>query len=237
MSSPDFDSAGDDDKDNVYKVTVVADGGDRADGEKAVEVTVTDLDESGTVKFLGNQQPQVGELMTAMLTDEDGNTVRLSWQWSKAESMDGPWEDVSSTNASYRAKEADVDSYLRATVSYTDVEFDAADEVSGVTKFKVRARPSANAAPTIPAQSIEVFENTDGSIGTVTAKDDDELIFSMALGDELNITEPNTPDANDNGSFTISESGELKLSAKLDYEQGDTDPVTLLQQPYRRRGY
>ena len=33
-SSPDFDSAGDGDKDNVYKVTVVADGGDRADGEK-----------------------------------------------------------------------------------------------------------------------------------------------------------------------------------------------------------
>ena len=178
----------------MYKVTVVADGGDRADGERAVEVTVTDVNEPGVVTFLGNQQPQVGETMTAMLKDEDGNVVRLSWQWSKSSSMDGPWEDVSSTNASYRAKEADVDSYLQATVSYTDVEFDAPDTVSGVTTFAVRARPTANAAPTIPAQSIEVFENTEGGIGTVTAKDDDELIFSMALGDELKITDPISPD-------------------------------------------
>ena len=222
-SSPNFDSAGDGDKDNVYKVTVVADGGDRADGEKAIEVTVTDLDEPGTVNFLGNQQPQVGELMTAMLTDQDGNTVRLSWQWSKAESMEGPWEDVSSTNASYRAQEADVDSYLRATVSYTDVEFDAADEVSGVTKFKVRGRPSSNAAPTIPAQSIEVFENVDGSIGTVTAKDDDELIFALAMGDELDLDDDNTTDSNDNARFKVSDSGELSLNDKLDFEQGDTD--------------
>ena len=67
-SSPNFDSAGDDDKDNVYKVTVVADGGDRADGEKTVEVTVTDIDETGTVTFVDNQQPQVGESMRAELS-------------------------------------------------------------------------------------------------------------------------------------------------------------------------
>ena len=33
-------------EDNVYNVTVVADGGDREDGERAVEVTVTDVNES-----------------------------------------------------------------------------------------------------------------------------------------------------------------------------------------------
>ena len=45
--------------------------------------------------------------------------------------MDGPWEDVGSTNASYRPESADVDSYLRATVSYTDVEFDAPEDGLG----------------------------------------------------------------------------------------------------------
>ena len=96
------------------------------------------------------------------------------------ENMEDPWEDVGSTNASYRAKEADVDSYLRATVSYTDVEFDAPDTVSGVTSLSCAGEAdSANAAPTIPAQSIEVFENTDGTIGTVTASDDDELIYRL----------------------------------------------------------
>ena len=142
-------------------------------------MTVTDLNEPGTVKFTGNQQPQVGESTTATLSDEDGQTVRLSWQWSKGPSMEGPWEDVGSTSSSYSAKEADVDSYLRVTVSYTDVEFDAPDTVSGVTSRTVRARPTANAAPTIPAQSIEVFENTDGTIGSVTASDDDVLLYSL----------------------------------------------------------
>jgi hypothetical protein len=139
--------------------------------------------------------------------------------------MDGPWEDVSSTNASYRAQDADVGSYLRATVSYTDVEYDEADEVSGVTKFTVRARPSANAAPTIPAQSIEVFENVDGTIGSITAKDDDVLIFAKATGTELEITTAGTADANDNDRFTVTDSGELKLVDKLNFEQPSGDAL------------
>ena len=234
-SSPDFDKPDDGDKDNVYKVTVVADGGDRADGERNVEVTVTDVNETGTVSFTGNQQPQVGESTKAKLEDEDGATVRLSWQWSKAASMDAAdedWEDVSSTSASYTPKAADVGSYLRATVSYTDVEYDEADTASGVTKFAVRARPTANAVPKIPAQSIEVFENTDGEIGSVTATDDDELVFSLwATGDPAVSTDTDSDDSNDdadndNARFDITASGDLSLKAKLDYEQQDTDTAS-----------
>ena len=64
-SPPDFDSPGDGGADNVYNVTVklAAKLDWLGDGERAVEVTVTDaVDEPGTVKFwtLGNQQPQVG---------------------------------------------------------------------------------------------------------------------------------------------------------------------------------
>ena len=225
LSPPDFDSPGDENEDNVYNVTVVAGGGDRVGGEREVEVTVTDLNEPGTVTFDGNQQPQMGQTMTAMLDDEDGATVRLSWQWSKGSSMDGPWENVKSTTAAYTPKEADIDSYLQATVSYTDVEYDAADTVSGVTKFAVRGRPSANAAPKIPEQSIEVFENTDGSIGTVTATDDDELVYSLwETGDpEVDTNTDGDGDDddadNDNARFTITDSGELKLAAELDFEQ------------------
>ena len=65
-------------------------------------MTVTDLNEPGTVKFTGNQQPQVGKSMTATLSDEDGQTVRLSWQWSKRSSMDGPWENVGTASAPTR---------------------------------------------------------------------------------------------------------------------------------------
>ena len=69
MSPPDFDSPGDKvGADNVYNVTLVAGGGERGDGKSAVEVTVTDIDETGTVTFVDNQQPQVGESMTAELS-------------------------------------------------------------------------------------------------------------------------------------------------------------------------
>ena len=102
--------------------------------------------------FVGNQQPQVGETMRAELSDEDGAVVRLSWQWSKSSSMDGPWEDVSSTNASYTPKAADVDSYLRATVSYTDVEYDEPDTAIGRDEVRcageaVCQRPSDDPRP------------------------------------------------------------------------------------------
>ena len=176
---------------------------------------------------MGNQQPQVGQTMTAELKDEDGETVRRSWQWSKGPSMDGPWEDVDSQTVTYTAEEADIDSYLRATVSYTDVEYDAADTVSGVTKFAVRGRPSANTAPTIPEQSIEIFESAEGTIGSITATDDDELIFRLATERRTRFERRHQlPDTNDNASFTVTASGELKLVAKLDYEQADTDLVS-----------
>ena len=234
-SSPDFDSAGDGDEDNVYKVTVVADAGDRADGEKAVEVTVTDENETGTVKFVGNQQPQVGESMTAELSDEDGAVVRLSWQWQKSadkDAADEDWEDVSSTSASYTPNADDVDSYLRAVVGYTDVEYDEPDTAMGVTKFTVRARPSANAPPSISARTIEVFEGVDGTIGSVAAKDDDELIYRLKGADDPDVSTDSDGDGtndntdNDNDRFTVTDSGELKLAAKLDYEQADTDTAS-----------
>ena len=234
MSPPDFDSPGDLGEDNVYNVTVLAEGGERAGGERAVEVTVTDLNEPGTVTFMGNQQPQVGETMMADLKDEDGSVVRQSWQWSKGSSMEGPWVDVKSTTTSYTPNADDIDSYLRAMVSYTDVEYDAPDTVSGVTKFAVRDRPSANAAPKFSAQSIEVFENTDGTIGTVTASDDDELVYRLWAEDDPEVDTNTDGDVenddadNDNDRFTVTDSGELKLAAELDFEQaapevGDTD--------------
>ena len=64
-------------------------------------------------------------------------TVRLSWQWSKVlghGGSDEDWENVGSTTASYTPKLADVGSYLRATVDYTDVEYDEPDDgLMGVT--------------------------------------------------------------------------------------------------------
>ena len=84
----DGDSAGNQGKgDNVYKVTVVASG-----GEQEVAVTVTDVDEPGSVSF-DQPQPQATRGLKASFSDDDGEESP-SWQWSRGASAEGPWTDI-----------------------------------------------------------------------------------------------------------------------------------------------
>ena len=62
-SAPDFESPIDADMDNVYKVTIIANK-----GEKPVTVTVTDIEEEGSVD-LSQPQPQVEIPVTASESD------------------------------------------------------------------------------------------------------------------------------------------------------------------------
>ena len=55
---------------NVYEVTLNATG-----GTHDVAVTVTNVDEAGSVS-LSAFQPQIGESVTATLSDPDGDTTR-----------------------------------------------------------------------------------------------------------------------------------------------------------------
>ena len=110
----------DEDMDNTYTVTVMAEAGGEMD-EIMVTVMVTNVNEDGTVT-LSTQEPMTGMAITADLTDPDiaaENTDR--WQWSKSMTMDGTYVDIDmATSMSYTPMTADVGYYLRATVMYTD---------------------------------------------------------------------------------------------------------------------
>ena len=84
-SSPNFESAGDADGDNVYMVTVNAAG-----GSTSVAVTVTNEDEAGKVT-IDDLQPQAGagQSISAKVSDPDGDPVATTWQWSKSMDMSG----------------------------------------------------------------------------------------------------------------------------------------------------
>ena len=173
----DTESAGDQGKgDNVYQVTVKASG-----GELEVAVTVTNLDEPGKVTF-DQPQPQATRDLTASFSDEDGDEGP-SWQWSRGASMDGPWTDIAGAmTAARNPTTADVGSYLRATVTYTD-SF-GSQTVSGVTANAVEARTLSNAAPKFPdkVDAISVKENATGAIGdpiVATDADNDILLYSI----------------------------------------------------------
>ena len=85
-----------------------------------VTITVTDEDDPGTVS-LSSMQPVVGVTLTASLTDPDGSTSGITWQWARSMTVDGTYMDIdTATSMSYTPVAADEGYYLEATASYTD---------------------------------------------------------------------------------------------------------------------
>ena len=142
--------------DNVYKVTVQAAGGaDTAIGTHKVEVKVTDKDEDGSVSF-DKPQPQIERGLVATFSDDDTPLSDVSWQWSRGPSADGPWTNVGSAAAtgSRNPVADDEDSYLLATVTYTD-RHGSDKTASKETDNAVEARTVANVLRT-SAQSTRL---------------------------------------------------------------------------------
>ena len=132
-SSPNFESAGDADGDNVYMVMVNAAG-----GSTSVAVTVTNEDEAGKVT-IDDLQPQAGggQSISAKVSDTDGDPVATTWQWSRSMDM-SEWTDIDgATSSAYTPQEEDDGYYLRAAASYSDGLGDERDTASAETAFPV----------------------------------------------------------------------------------------------------
>ena len=203
---------------NVYMVTIEAAG-----GTHDVTVTVTDVDDAGTVR-IDRPQPQVDQPLRAILSDEDEGVAGERWQWARSE--DGrTWTDIEGATAPGRhPAPADEGMYLRATVTYSD-RFGSDKTAATVSANRVEARPLFNAAPSFADQdedeetlhidvSRSVAENTavGMAIGRrVSATDaDDDILFYELL---------NTPDLEDKDGaarFTIdSLTGQIRVGKEL----------------------
>ena len=121
-ATPDFENPRDQGGDNVYNVMVKASSG-TITATRNVTVTVTNVEEDGTVTLSSDQNEiKVGVTITAEVTDLDVVTQNtVTWQWARASSATASGTPISgAAAATYTPVEADVDSYLRATASYTD---------------------------------------------------------------------------------------------------------------------
>ena len=123
--SPDYETKA------SYAITIAVTDGEDAmgvaetgtpttDDTVSVTITVTDVEETGVVA-LSPATPSVNAETTASLTDPDGSVSAVTWQWSKSDTANGTFTDITGeTNAAYTPASADLSKYLKATASYTD---------------------------------------------------------------------------------------------------------------------
>ncbi len=118
---PDFDAPVDDDTDNAYALTLLARAGSAiSDTAFPVTVTVTDVDEDGTLS-LSATRPALGVALTATLADADGVVDESTvWTWERSAGRN-VWAAVDGADAAaYTPVAADTGEFLRVTATYTD---------------------------------------------------------------------------------------------------------------------
>ena len=126
-SAPDYEQPTDANLDTVYEVTVVAtdNGMPPLAASHPVTVTVTDVDEPGTVS-LSTRIREFNHLLSATLEDPDVPLTEQVWQWQRRD-PGSDWVNIPSlppilsrSKAHYRVAAQDYGRELRATVSYRD---------------------------------------------------------------------------------------------------------------------
>ena len=239
--APNYEMPADSNGDNVYMVTVVATdvgvgGNNKMTAERAVVITVMNVDEMGTVT-LSSEQPKVGIELTATLEDPDGvvaDSVKWTWHAAVATSVtDADTGIPMATSATYTPEET---GFLSARASYTDGHGANKSMVGGPTNNIAVVVNLANVAPKFPSSETGMREVAeDASAGTNI----NTMAANVGETDPVEATDANT-DANttdtltytlsgtDMASFDIDrESGQLETKAKLDYEAKSSYTVTV----------
>ena len=123
-------------------------------GSVAVTVSVTDVEEPGTIVITpprGWADPQTQ--FSAALTDDDGGVTGTTWQWARSSNRSG-WTDIEgATSQSYTAGPDDANQYLRVTAGYEDRR---SSNKAASAQLKTRVGdtgPAANAAPEFASES------------------------------------------------------------------------------------
>ena len=197
--SPDYEADG---TDNEHKVVVQAsDGGTmQALAWFKVTVTVTNEEEEGKVTWTVDHnadntadtpklmQFQAGAQLVASVSDDDGDTTNVRWQWYRSSSKTAQGTAISgATSDEYTVTDSPADNndlgkYLRVKAIY-NVGSGSDETAFRVSDYKVRAaRTQANIKPEFAATAIErrVTEGKKGmTVGApVTATDADNDVLN-----------------------------------------------------------
>ena len=227
----DYEDPRDHDTNNVYKVTVQVrdskintvgsmNGNADTDPDDSINVvvTITNIDEAGTVTLPGTIT--AGQAATATLTDHDGTPSSVTWQWSRSDTAGGTFTPISgATSNPYTPVVADIGKYLKATASYTDPEGSGKSATSAASSQVA----VGNRHPSFPSTEtgMRSFPENSGMglyIGDPVAATDDD-------GDSLEYT-LSGPDAS---SFNIlGGSGQIFLKSGVTYNYESKSSYTVI---------
>ena len=221
VNTPNYEAPEDSDGDRVYDFNVVAtdvqSGSIRRNVSVAVEVTVEDVEEAGTLT-VDNLSPAAGQTVTFRLTDPDGGIDTTSMTWAiQSKAPGGSWTTVfgvltpASTTFPWVVDEDDVTGEaVRAMVTYTDRRGSGKTALSQETA-QVTANPIVNAPPRFRGDSSWSVEEgpAGGDVGApthATDRDNDTLTYGIQSG-------------GDSALFEIDPStGQVRLAQELDFE-------------------
>ena len=238
--APNYEMPTDAGGDNVYNVTVVAtDAGVDDDDEnemtamRDVVITVTNVEEAGTVT-LSAQQPKAGVELTASVTDLDDGVTDVKWQWYDGTINDGDLTENAiedATSSTYTPKDGDVGETLSARATYTD-NF-GEDAAMATASNAVLARgdhepefaASETGKRTIPEDAAEGANVVGGPVTATDGDTDDILTYRLSGPDAASFT---IEQADDTANPTA-DGGEIRVKAgtKLDHETKPTHMVTV----------
>ena len=188
---PDFETK------SAYSITVIAtDNGGEASEALAVTVTVTNVDEEGSISAITGTV-QVGVALTAgMVTDPDGAATGITYQWQRVPSSGAP-VNIGADQDTYNVVVADLGATLRVMVSYSDGVGTADTATSAATAAVI-------AASATPAPGIALAMDTGSSASDGITSNG---VVNVPLASDFE-TETDSPDSwdystNGGGSYTV----------------------------------
>ena len=160
----------------------------------AVTVTVTNVDEEGSIGAITGTA-QVGvELTAGAVTDSDGAVTGITYQWQSSPSSSNTYTTISGagTDATYTPVDGDEGNTIQVIATYTDPQGAGKTATSAPTAAVIAAPTPPNQPPTAeagPAQSVvtDMLVALSGS-GNDPDGDNNALTYSWALTGGTGIT-------------------------------------------------
>ena len=195
----------------TYSVVVKADDEKGGTDTIAVTITVTDVDEDGSITFSADP-PSAGTALTATLNDDDTPISGETWKWQISDDGQSNWRIITGADAnSYIPKEAEIGKFLRITVEYTD-SFGGNKSATADTAA-IDSAPTTNEHPAFAdstttrevAENAPAGQNIGDPVAATHADSVGTLVYSL--------------DANGASNFDVdSSTGQLKTKTVFDYE-------------------